>query len=352
MPGDRLFGAIPKDYGHFHFVEGRNRTLKNLHKHPEVQNADIINLHWVADFIDWKTFFKKVDKPLVWTLHDIGPFTGGCHYSMGCDHFKTTCHDCPIPLPQNFRHLPKKQLVLKKKAISKTKSLHIVSPSSWLKKEAESSSLFAHFRPIQYIPYSISASAFFNVDPEEKKRLKAHFQLNPDKPTLLFVADRLDTPRKGFDLLLNALQELEDLDIQALAVGEAPKEEALSTPIPIQFTGYLDGPEAMAKAYQAADVFVIPSREDNLPNTVLESLACGTPVIGFDIGGIPDMIDHGNNGILAGPPDSKYLATAIRSYFKESVSWSSRKISEHAHQKYAPEKQAKAYMDIYTTLKN
>lgn len=272
----------------------------SLVDHPLVKEADIIHLHWVQNsFITLNTIkkFESLKKPMVWTLHDMWAFTGGCHYNVSCRKFEHHCHNCP-QLKNNFIIDISKQIFdAKKETISNT--IHIVCPSNWLAKEARSSFLLRN-NPIDVIPYNINFDLF---KPYEKQESKKMMGLDPGKKTILFVSMNIEDERKGFQWFKETIIKLENSvpnwenNYEILAIGRNTDAKHFNTPI--TYTGRLSNIEMISRAYAAADVFVAPSAQDNLPNTVIESLACGTPVVAFNIGGMPDMIEHEKNGYLA-----------------------------------------------------
>lgn len=307
-----------------------------------VQDADIIHLHWIAGFVDYKSF-KKINKPIIWTLHDMNPFTGGCHYSSGCEKYKNECRNCPqlagtINTDNSFTDQKYKQSFLAKN------SPIITTPSAWLTNCASMSSLFKNFQTLQ-IPYSLDLSIFKRQD---KGYCRLALNLPDDKKILLFVSDSIENRRKGFDLLLNALEQLDRSDLHICAIGLKNENENYHEKITL--LGSIADERLMALAYSAADVFVLPSREDNLPNVMLESLACGTPVIAFPVGGMLDVIKTGSNGILAKDLSSESLAEALTDFLDGKYIFDSEEISQDAKQKFAPTLQAERYMKLYQTM--
>jgi glycosyltransferase involved in cell wall biosynthesis len=295
--------------------------------HPLFQEADVINLHWVATFLDWSSFFTKCNKPIVWTLHDMLPFTGGYHYELG------------FPM-EAYQSLIESNLNVKKKAIA-GKKINIVSLSAWLLNKSMNSSTFSHL-PHHLIRNGLNDAVFRNY-PQELAR--AVFNLPLEKKVLLFVADSTTNKRKGFSYLLQAMTQLKE-EAVIVAVGHHNADDEYTNQI--QFLGPIQDERLMALAYSAADVFVIPSIEDNLPNTVLESLSCGTPVVGFPIGGIPDMVQHGVNGFLADSVCADALATTID--LALNTTFDKDLIRSAAVRTYGLEVQAQRYVGVYQSL--
>jgi glycosyltransferase involved in cell wall biosynthesis len=271
--------------------------------------CDVINLHWVATFVDYARFFETVRTPVVWTLHDMNPFTGGCHYDRGCGKFTQQCGACPQLASSQPDDLSRRIWARKAAALENVPvdRLHVVTPSHWLAGEARRSSLFGSF-PVTVIPNGIDTDAFVPV-PREVAR--AGLRLPQDAAVLLFVAEEMGQSRKGFAHLVEALRGLSDVPGLTL-VSMGHNSPALDGSIPHLHLDWVDHPRLLALVYSAADLFVIPSMQDNLPNTVLEALACGTPVAGFDVGGIPDMVHPGETGALAPAGDADALCAAMR----------------------------------------
>jgi glycosyltransferase involved in cell wall biosynthesis len=285
---------------------------------PPVQEADIINLHWVSGFQSPITLRKlfSLGKPVVWTLHDQGAFSGGCHYAAGCAKYQTDCADCPQLADDPF-NLPA-AVLRDKQALLSPANLTIVTPSRWLASCARESSLFRKLR-VEVLPNSLDTD-FFTFLPKEGA--KKDLGLSTESVTLLFGATDCGEKRKGFSELLSALRLcLAHHDFRTLAEGGRLKILCFGHPdstlnhsgLPIIPLGYLGSPERVKIAYAGADLFILPSLEDNLPNTILEALSCGTPVVAFATGGIPEVVKDGENGRLAPVGDSQALARAILS---------------------------------------
>jgi len=297
-----------------------------------VKDADIINLHWVSQFLDWRSFFYKNEKPIVWTMHDMNPILGVFHYEGDKEKNKTTLGKLDNKIIAEKTHILK----------SIGKKFEIVAPSKWLQREVEQSSIFSGWK-VRHIPYGVNENLF---KPFDKNILKELLGIPIDKRIVLFVSEDLKSRRKGMDLLLDALETIDKSKLHIIAVGGHTKTEKLNG---IHYTGYIQNIEYMRLIYAVADVFVIPAREDNLPNTVLESMSCGTPVVGFGVGGIPDMIIHGETGLLAEPENSKDLGQKIYQLINEKEL--GVKMGQQARQlvlqRYTLDKQAQNYIDFY-----
>lgn len=274
------------------FINGP-KSLHRLEQLEIVQKAEIIHLHWVPKMIHFPTFFKQKDKKFVWTMHDMQPFTGGYHYATGT-HF------------ERYQTLFQKNEKLKSSLLQGVQ-LCVISPSKWLAQRATESVSFRDKR-ISVIPNPVELEIFC-PQPREQARTSLGINHNPEITYLLFVAENVHDERKGFQIFLDALSFLDPSRIVLLVLGKM--SETTKTPFETHHLGYITEPDKLALAYNAADMFVISSIEDNLPNTVVESLACGTPVVGFEIGGLPDMIIPNVTGQLALEIDAKLLSQAI-----------------------------------------
>lgn len=272
----------------------------------QIPESDIFALHWSAELIDFLPLMKAIgDRPAFWRMADMNPMTGGCHYSMGCERFTQRCGFCPMLThsgPEDLSHLA---LTRKLRAFSgiDPKRFNPVAPSHWLKQKAERSALFKRFETI-HIPTGVNTQ---NYKPIPQNIARQQLGLSDTEKVLLFAADTVDDHRKGFDLLLAALQRLpENLRVTPVAMGKVKDRRN-----GIHYLGKIDGAAALSAVYSAADAFVLPTRADNLPNVALEAMACKLPVISFDVGGMPDCIVEGETGFLAPPEDTTSLAQFI-----------------------------------------
>ncbi|MGH8585240.1 MAG: glycosyltransferase [Gammaproteobacteria bacterium] len=277
---------------------------------------DAFNIHWVSHFLSIHGIAQIAapGKPVVLTLHDMNFFTGGCHYSAGCRGYTFDCRDCPqlrddpLDLPAAVRRL--------KRRLFAEPNVTAVAPTRWLGGCAAESGVFRE-GGVTVIPNSIETDVFV---PGAKDAAKAAIGLDPRVKTLLFGAYNNDEHRKGFDHLAEVLRHMRaDARIEALrgsrgirvlAFGRLTPDLAASD-YPIHDLGLIDDDIRLATAYSAADVFVLPSREDNQPNVMLEAMACGTPPVAFGVGGIPDTITDGVNGRMIVGFDTAAMAGAV-----------------------------------------
>lgn len=308
------------------------------------EEAEIVNLHWVAGFLDLQSFFKKNKKPVVWTLHDMNPFTGGEHYKekfLGIDDFG---YPLKRTIPKEEELVSKQNIKKKKKALLRVDNLTIVAPSKWLAEEAQKSEVFKG-KKIFHIPYGLDSEIFY---PKDKTKSRELFNIPNEKKVILFVADSLNKNRKGFMFLIKAFELLEGKNFLLCAVGSVNSN--LNIGKNILKLGTLEGESLMCAAYSAADVFVIPSLMDNMPNTVLESIMCGTPVIGFPVGGIPEMITNGKNGYITEEISVPSLHKTLVKFFNSIQIFNRENIREDAKKKYDLNIQANRYITLFKSI--
>lgn len=316
-----------------------------IHHSPHYKQANLINLHWVADFLDYPSFFKHNDKPLVWTLHDQNPFTGGEHYEETIAGIDQNGYPVKRKIKPEERKIFRKVNEIKAKALSGVKNLTIVAPSAWLAEEAQQSRLFADY-PVKIIPNGFDTGLF---QPRDRHYSRQLLNIPDNKIVVLFVAHNVSAHPKGFVYLQRALENFDKDDIQLLSVGNSPhlptgkKSNHLSL-------GSIKSEHFMSIIYSAADVFVIPSLMDNLPNTAVESICCGTPVVGFGVGGIPDIVQDGENGYLTEEISVNALKNTLEKFFTAPRHFNRSEIRENAVKKYALANQAKAYKKLYESL--
>ncbi|PKA82123.1 glycosyltransferase involved in cell wall biosynthesis [Ulvibacter sp. MAR_2010_11] len=310
-------------------------SVYQLQDHPLLKEADVLNLHWISGIVDYADFFSAIQKPIVWTLHDMNPFSGLFHYKSDGSNNETTIS----AFDQRIQEY-------KRKYLRKIQKGAIISPSQWLLEEATQSGFFDHFSIKKCIPNAIDLQTF---SVQDASQLRSKHSIPADAFVVLFISHSLEIERKGFRLLLEALTFLSHLPITILTVG---KDELKSpvTGIKIISLGKISSPREMASSYAMADVFVLPSKEDNLPNVMLESFAGGTPVISFGIGGMKEHVKKGTTGILAETISGEALAKAIQQYYNSRKEYRSETIREYAEAHFSFKKQAIAYHEVYKKL--
>jgi len=329
----------------------------NISNTSVIKNSDIINLHWINNFQSIETIsgILKKNIPVVWTLHDQNPFTGGCHYSADCNQYSKDCKDCP-QLKVNINDLPFMVLKHRKERLNR-KNLTIVTPSKWLANCAKKSKAFADLR-IEVIPNSLEIDTF---KPISKKKAKRSLGIDPENIILLFGVQSLKEKRKGFEEIKKTISFcqqdyrfknlLEVGKINLLTFGLTNKSE-LDLAIPLTNLDFVKSDLELANIYSASDIFILPSLEDNLPNTLLESMACGTPVLGFEVGGIPDVIKNGITGYTVPVHNCESLGKSLMDLiFKEKIRnemcQNCRKLMVN---KFQLKHQAQNYLDLFKDL--
>lgn len=288
----------------------------DISRHPLVQRADILHVHWVNFGFQSIANLEKLlalGKPVVWTLHDMWPFTGGCHHSGICERYRNGCGNCTPFLRNPAENDLSHRVWLRKQRAYANARLWPVGCSQWLANRARWSELFGPL-PVASIPNPIDTVVF---SPLEKTVAKRKLGLPPDKKLILFAAAKVSAAGKGFTYFEKALhflrQQLTDPEsVELLIFGKGDESLLKNLPFRYHFLGSLNDVQQISGAYSAADVFVTPSLEENLPNTIMEAMACGTPAIGFDVGGIPEMITHRQTGYLARYRAADDLAEGLR----------------------------------------
>ena len=318
----------------------------------QVPPCDLINLHWVAGFVDYEGFFPdaaKLGVPLVWRLADMNAFTGGCHYDDHSGKFTQQCGACHQLGSTDANDLSHQIWLRKKRALSQVPAggLHLVATSRWIAGEAKRSSLMGGF-PVTIIPNGLDVQEF---RPRDRGFARDFFNLSPSSKIVLFAADSADTVRKGFAYLAEALSGMRDVeDLLLVSVGGG--EPKLDPSVRHVRLGRIRDDRVLSLAYSAADVYVIASLQESFGQTVTESLACGTPVVGFASGGIPDMVRPGVTGYLAPTRDVAALREAVGRVLADpakraEMAQNCRRI---AVEEYSLEVQARAYATLYEKL--
>jgi len=305
-----------------------------LHKHQLVKEADIVHLHWVSGIIDYPTFFKKCKKPVVWTLHDMNPLLGLFHYQN--DMKKAS---------EELLEINNEVLKIYKRSIHNIKKAIVVTPSQWLLNESLNYSLLNKFQH-KHISNTIDINTFkiFN-----KKELRVKYNINNKRFVLLFVSESIDNYRKGFDILLEAISNVKDIELTVLAIGNG-EVHIKQKNINVIELGKITSQEKIIEVYNLADVFLLPSREDNLPNVILESYSCGLPAISFNIGGVKEHVLNNITGINAGQIASQMLTEAIIKMHNQINNYSSEAIRNYAKENFSFGNQSSKYIEVYKSL--
>jgi glycosyltransferase involved in cell wall biosynthesis len=310
-------------------------------------NPKIVHLHWIGDGILSIAELKKWKCPIVWTLHDVWAFTGGCHYTQGCIRYLNQCGNCP-QLGSKASNDVSHKFFMDKMQVYASLNLTIVTPSNWLAQMAKSSILLKNI-PIRIIPNGIDMSVFL---PKNKKEAREALGIHHDLPIILIGAQSLKDQRKGVDLFIKSLEHIR-FRCAILVFGSGDLTPLRDTGFMVHSLGEIDNEAVMVNVYSAANVFVCPSREDNLPNTIIESMSCGTPAVAFEIGGIPEIIDHLRVGWLAIPFDVAQLAKGVEWVINHpEYADLCKKTHQYAFAKFNLGKTTEAYLKLYNQLLN
>jgi len=315
-------------------------------------DPDVVHLFWInAGFIKVESL-AKIRKPLVWTLHDMWPFTGGCHYDDECGGYKDRCGNCPQLMSESPRDLSRWTWWRKSRAWDDL-PMTIVATSNWMAECARASSLFRHKR-IEVLPNGIDGQKY---QPLDKQVARAAFNLPCDKSLILLSAfSATDDPRKGFQYLAPMIGSLArdgwENRIEFVILGAVETRTGLIQGIKTHYISHFQDEISQVLLYSAVDVLVAPSRQENLSNTVMESMSCGTPVVAFRIGGMTDLITHLSDGYLADPFEHDDLANGIRQILQDTEHYSllSGRARESAVKKYSILNVAYGYRKIYEGL--
>lgn len=328
-------------------------TGTDITKLREFREADVVHLSWINQGLlslrDIRLILKS-GKPVVWTMHDFWPATGICHYPLTCEHFKSVCKECPLLPGGGAEHDLAWRIWNRKMDLLKSGSIYFVACSQWLKEQVQQSGLFVGQR-LTEIPNPVDTRLFRSLD---QKDARQSVGLPVDKQLILFVSQRVTDGRKGMDYFIRAIRKLVEKDPEmpqhtgVVILGGHSEEMESQLALPVYAQGYVNDERTMVQIYNAVDVFVLPSLQDNLPNTIMEAMACGTPCVGFRTGGIPEMIDHRINGYVASYKDVEDLAAGIYWVLREADRDElGRECLRKVAQKYSQRAVALKYIDVY-----
>ena len=323
-------------------------TGTDISRLPCVREADVIHLHWINQgFLSLNDIkqLAALGKPIVWTMHDMWPSTGICHHARDCQSFHQMCGSCFYLDSRADKDLST-QIYQKKQQIYKKADISFVGCSNWIAALAKKSGLLRGKRVVD-IPNPIDTKLF---RPSDKSKCRKDLSLPQDKRLILFGALNVTDERKGVNYLLKALPLLKQ-PVELVVFGQVKSEIQELVPVPIHSLGYLSDEKKIVSLYNAVDLFVISSLDENLPNMVMEAMACGTPCVGFRTGGIPEMIDHLKNGYVADHANEADLAKGIE-WVLEHLD--NKELTEACLTKvqnsYAEDVVAKRYMDLYDEI--
>ena len=323
---------------------------------PEFQQADVIHLHWVNQGMLSLNDIRKIlksSKPVVWTMHDMWPCTGICHHARECTNYHQECHHCPYLYGGGSKKDLSNRIFHKKQQLYKEAPITFITCSQWLKGQAEKSALLAGETVIS-IPNPINTNLF---KPRDKKEARRKCHLPQNGKLILFGSAKITDKRKGIDYLIESCKLLADRhpelkeSLGVVVFGKQSEQLKSLLPFKVYPLNYVSNEHELVDVYNAVDLFVTPSLEENLPNTIMEAMACGVPCIGFNVGGIPEMIDHLHNGYVAQYKSSEDFANGI---YWALTDQDYPSLSEQANRKaianYSESIIAKRYIDVYNKI--
>ena len=319
----------------------------DITKLPEFQEADVIHLHWVNQGMLSLKGIQKIlqsGKPVVWTMHDIWPATSLCHVTLGCQHFTSQCGNCRLLPGGGSSHDFSTTIWQRKQRMLADENIYFVACSHWLESEAKRSALLKG-QKITSIPNPIDTRIYKRGNKQEARQ---RLGLPLDKKLILFASQRVTNVNKGMDYLIEACRQLQLDDAAVVILGGHAEEVVSQLSIEAYPLGYVNEEQRIVDVYHAVDVFVLPSLSENLPNTIMEAMACGVPCVGFKVGGIPEEIDHRRNGYVADYRSAEDLARGIRWILAEADYEELSKNAIHkVTQNYSQQSVALKYLDVY-----
>lgn len=319
-------------------------TGTDITRLPEFQEADVIHLHWVNQgFLSLADLERILNsgKRIIWTMHDQWCMTGICHYSGSCTRYQSECRQCPLLKSPSDTDLAYKVFQRKRQMLAHA-HVTFVGCSQWIANLAQGSALLRHQRIVS-IPNAISAHIFHPMPRAEARR---QFSLPADRKLILFGGLKVTDERKGVKYLIESTHMLPS-DTGIVVVGKKAEEMQSLFPLPIYSIPYITDEHRMATLYAAVDAYVTPSLEDNLPNTIVEAMSCGTPCVGFNVGGIPEMIHHQHDGYVARYRDAADLAQGIRYVLDSNNQARLGQAAHHTAHRYNEQAVAMKYIEEY-----
>jgi glycosyltransferase involved in cell wall biosynthesis len=338
------------------FLFSMANTGERLARNKHIREADIIHLHWVnAGFLSLASLRELLDlgKPIVWTFHDMWAMTGGCHHALTCLRYKQACGECfylKKPGKNDLSH----RLWLKKNQVFRDRNITVITPSQWLGACVKESSIFSQME-VHTIHNPIDQTQFIPVDREFACR---DLGLDPSKKYILFGAASIRNLYKGFNFFLDAIRQMskdpEAVEgVEIVLFGKSGGDVVQMFPLKVHSIDYISSMQTMVELYSVAHLYASSSLQDNFPSTIAESMLCGTPVVGFRTGGIPEMIAHLEDGYLARHKDAADLAKGMKwvlsndSY--QALSDTARKA---AVRRFSRERSAEKHVELYRKLLN
>jgi len=315
-------------------------------RNPSYRDANVVHLHWVNGLVGMRTL-RKIVKPVIWTMRDMWPMTGGCHYAMECERYRDGCGRCPQLGSRHENDLTR--WVVKNKKASLPKHIRMVGISHWLSECAEQSCVFRGF-PIATINNNVDTEQFFPLD---QFFARIALKLPGHKKIVLVGSHQITEFYKGFALFLDSLETLDMTNIHVVIFGNALREELSHIKASYTYLGFLFDAASLRLAYSAADVFVAPSRMDAFGKTIVEAMACGCPVVCFDATGPRDIVVHQVTGYKAAPFESSDLGAGIQWVLSRSAwstTWLRAQARKWAQEQFDSSLVAQQYLALYERL--
>ncbi len=353
---ERLYFLRHEKSKEHRFLFSMANTGEYIHQNKLVREADIIHLHWVnAGFLSLGSLKALLDlgKPVVWTFHDMWAMTGGCHHALTCDRYKQECGEC-LYLKKPGRKDLSHRLWTKKSKFFKDRNITVITPSEWLRDCVRESSLFGQM-DVHAIPNPVDQTQFRGVDRELACK---SLGLDPTKKYILFGAASVKNLYKGFSYFQEAIKIMSQ-DREAMAgvelviFGKTGEDVSQMFPLPVHNVEYVNSAQTMVDLYSVAQLYASSSLQDNFPSTIIESMLCGTPVVGFRTGGIPEMIAHLEDGYLAAHKDASELAEGMKwilSY--DPYQALSDRVRSAAVRRFSRERSATLHVELYRKVLN
>jgi glycosyltransferase involved in cell wall biosynthesis len=312
---------------------------------------DIVNLHWVARWLDLPSFFRSLPakQPVVWSIHDLIPITGGCHYPKECDHFTRECGNCPQLRQPHFRDATRRNF-LTKKGLYAGANLHFVGNSTWTTEQIQRSALAKHAGSITTIPLGVDPSQYVPID---KAVAREALRIPEGKFVVGFACSDFHEKRKGADLLLQALESLPSENILLLIFGSGKWPQHVGRYQTISM-GCIGSPRFQSLYYSALDVFVMPSLVETFGLVALEAMACGTPVAAYAAGGLADVVADGEDGLMERSVGSVSGLARMLAWMHEhpaECQAMGRMARKAVEEKFSSSLMASRYLDLYRKLK-
>lgn len=321
----------------------------DISKHKLVQEADIIVLHWINSFLSLRELRKLSDlkKPIIWFMHDMWLFTGGCHVDKYCGRYEEGCGNCPLIKNHDAKDISYRNFRDKRYLLQNMNNVTIAGPSQWIV-DCAKKSVILKGKQIICLPNMLNTEIFRPI--KNKEELRSRYGMNTKKQVILFGAadSGTENENKGFRYLIEALEELPREEYQLAVFGNTGKNMRLPVGFEIVLLGFISDERKLAEIYNTADVFVNPSNQESFGYTTCEAMACGTPVVAFPIGGLKEQITHMHNGYLAEYHNSKDLAEGIRYCTANKESLSVEAVNSAS--KYAYQNMVKNYITLFEKI--